>query len=198
MGEQCSPPTNHSPPASLPPRHRNLPQPQNGILYCGAAALLIRKGTDKDKQWNFSAMAALAAQLWAARRRSRSARIPAGRLAVYVPVCRAAGVWRSLLPPKEDKNRYHAHWQRPQCDLLGRWHQPLPYLRVRQPSWHFVFLLRVAHFDVITEDIVVASFSQAEISCQLTLALLYLQQIILTGVGLSGAILVQLGTKHRT
>ena len=56
---------------------------------------------------------------------------------------------------------------------------------------HFV-LMRVAHFDVITEDIVVA-YLQAGNLRQLTLALLYLQQIILTGVGYL-AQLVQLGT----
>ena len=52
--------------------------------------------------------------------------------------------------------------------------------------------MRVAHFDVITEDIVVA-YLQAGNLRQLTLALLYLQQIILTGVGYL-AQLVQLGT----
>ena len=53
-------------------------------------------------------------------------------------------------------------------------------------------LVRVADFDIITEDIVVA-YLQAGNLRQLTLALLYLQQIILTGVGYL-AQLVQLGT----
>ncbi len=56
---------------------------------------------------------------------------------------------------------------------------------------HFVFM-RVAHLDVVAKDIIVA-YLQAGNFRQLALALLYLQQIILTGVS-NPAQLVQFGT----
>ena len=52
--------------------------------------------------------------------------------------------------------------------------------------------MRVAHLDVVAENIVVAYLQTGNL-CQFALALLYLQQIILAGVG-NPAQLVQLGT----
>ena len=60
------------------------------------------------------------------------------------------------------------------------------------PLCRHLVLMRVAHLDVVAENIVVAYLQTGNL-CQFALALLYLQQIILAGVG-NPAQLVQLGT----